>query len=76
MSGKFITDNDPVNNPANDPIKPDEREAKILELLKAESGITRTKMAKALGCSESTVKRSIQAMISKNILRRIGSIVK
>ena len=56
-----------------DPIKPDEKEEKIIDLLRSEPGITRAKMAKALGCSESTVKRAIQAMVSKNMIRRIGS---
>ena len=65
VSGKFVI--------KDDPIKPDEREAKIIELLKSEPGITRAKMAEALGCSESTVKRTIQAMVSKNMIRRIGS---
>ena len=73
MSGKFVIEDDPINDPINDPIKPDEREVKIIELLRSEPGITRTKMAEALGCSESTVKRAIQAMISKNMIRRIGS---
>ena len=69
VSGKFVIDDDPIN----DPIKPDEKEEKIIDLLRSEPGITRAKMAKALGCSESTVKRAIQAMVSKNMIRRIGS---
>ena len=30
-------------------------------------------MAEMLGCSEATVKRTIQAMTQKGLLRRIGS---
>ena len=61
------------DDPINDPIKPNEREAKIMELLRSEPGITRARLAEDLGCSESTVKRAIQEMISKNMIRRIGS---
>ena len=73
MSGKFVIEDDPINELINDPIKPDAREAKIIELLRAEPGITRAKMAEKLECSESTVKRTIHAMISKNMIRRVGS---
>ncbi len=61
------------DDPINDPIKLADRETKIIELLRSEPGITRAKIAESLGCSESTVKRCIQAMISKNMIRRIGS---
>ena len=73
MSGKFVIEDDPINEPINDPIKPDERESAIIDLLRSEPGITRAKMAESLGCSESTVKRTIQTMVSKNMIRRIGS---
>ena len=73
VSGKFIIHDDPINDHKNDPIKLENREAKIVELLKTQPGITRAKMAEALECSESTVKRTIQAMIVKNMIRRIGS---
>ncbi len=73
VSGKFVVTGDPKNDPINDPIKPAERETKIIDLLRTEPGITRAQMAETLGCSEATVKRSIQAMISKNMIRRIGS---
>ena len=69
VSGKFVIEDEPIN----DPIKTDEREGKIIELMRSEPGITRAKMAEALGCSESTVKRAIQNMVSKNLIRRIGS---
>ena len=73
MSGKFVIEDEPINDPVNDLIKTDEREGKIIELMRSEPGITRAKMAEALGCSESTVKRAIQNMVSKNLIRRIGS---
>ena len=73
VSGKFVIEDEPINDPVNDPIKPDEREEKIIELMRSEPGITRAKMAEALVCSESTVKRAIQNMVSKNMIRRIGS---
>ena len=73
VSGKFVIEDDPINEPINDPIKPDERELAIIDLLRSEPGITRAKMAESLGCSESTVKRTIQTMVSKNMIRRIGS---
>ena len=73
VSGKFIIQDDPINGHKNDPIKLEDREAKIIELLKTQPGITRAKMAENLKCSESTVKRALQAMIAKNMIRRIGS---
>ena len=72
-SAKFVIEDELINDPVNDLIKPDEREGKIIELMRSEPGITRAKMAVALGCSESTVKRAIQNMVSKNLIRRIGS---
>lgn len=73
VSGKFVIEDDPINERGNDPIKLDERKTEIINLLRSEPGITRAKMAETLGCSESTVKRTIQSMISKNLIRRIGS---
>ena len=73
VSGKFVIEDEPINDPVNDLIKTDEREGKIIELMRSEPGITRAKMAEALGCSESTVKRAIKNMVSKNLIRRIGS---
>ena len=70
------TGDDPINDPINDPIKkvsPDEREQKIINILRSNSGVTRTQLAEKLGCSEATVKRTIQAMSQKGLLRRIGS---
>lgn len=67
--------NDPINKPTKDSIKnrPDEREQRILGLMRSDPGITRAKMAEILGCSESTVKRAIQVMVSKQMIHRIGS---
>ena len=78
ISGLFIAakSDDPINDPINDPIKPvvpDEREKQILELLRNHPGITRTGMAKALGCSDATVKRALQSMTERKMIRRIGS---
>ena len=67
---------DPINDPINDPIKkaePSEREQQIIDLLRYHKGLTRSKMAEMLGCSEATVKRTIQTMTQKGLLRRIGS---
>lgn len=57
----------------DDPIKykPDERELKIIRIITDTPGINR--IAEKLGCSESTVKRTIQSMISKNLIHRVGS---
>ena len=66
-----------------DPIKQDvdpinklvlnEREKKIIELLRQEPSLSRAKMAKMLGCSDVTVKRALGSMVEKNVIRRIGS---
>ena len=71
---KFLLGHDdPINDPINDPIKLDEREQQIVELLRKESTLTRSGMAKRLGCSESTVKRTLQSMVEKGVIKRIGS---
>ncbi len=71
VSGMFRNENS--DDPINDPINTDEREQRIMELMRSEPGITRGKMAESLGCSESTVKRVIQNMVAKKMIRRIGS---
>ena len=73
VSGQFAvkSESDPINDPIT--IKPDEREQRILDLLKTDSGLTRAEMAELLGCSDSTVKRTLQSMVSKNLIRRIGA---
>ena len=62
---KFLLGHDdPINDPINDPIKLDEREQQIVELLRKESTLTRSGMAERLGCSESTVKRTLRSRIT------------
>ena len=71
-----LRDKTQAKDPINDPIKktePGEREQQIIDLLRYHKGLTRSKMAEMLGCSEATVKRTIQAMTQKGLLRRIGS---
>ena len=70
---KLETADDPINEPIKEPINPDDRERKLIEIIKSEPGITRAKMAEILGCSESTVKRILRNMVAKNMIRRIGS---
>ena len=64
---------DSINDPINDPIKLIEREEKIVEILRREPALTRSGMAECLGCSDSTVKRALQSMVEKGIIKRIGS---
>ena len=74
VSGKFfLGHDDPINDPINDPIKLDGRELKIIELLREETGLTRKEMAARLDCSDSTIKRCLQSMVEKGVLKRIGS---
>lgn len=76
ISGQFLLGHsDPINDPINDPIKfyIDERSKQILELLRNSPGITRSKIAEIIGCSDSTVKRKLAEMADGNIIRRIGS---
>ena len=35
--------------------------------------MTRSGMAERLGCSDSTVKRALQSMVEKGVIKRIGS---
>ncbi|SEQ31950.1 Fido, protein-threonine AMPylation domain-containing protein [Lachnospiraceae bacterium RM5] len=81
VSGMFSIkqNNDPIKravDPINDPINISlltEREKKILELLRQDPTLTRAKMAEMMGCSDATIKRALQSMGQKNIIRRIGS---
>ena len=74
VSGKFfLGHDDPINDPINDLINLSEREVKILDLIKEKSNLTRKDMAERLGCSESTVKRSLQEMVDRGVIKRIGS---
>lgn len=60
-------------DPINDPIKLDERESRIIELLREDPSLTRAGMAEQLGCSDSTVKRILQNLVDKGAIKRIGS---
>ncbi len=74
VCGSFLLGHDdPKNDPINDPIKLDERELQIIELLREESDLTRKEMAERLKCSDSTIKRCLQSMVGKGAIKRIGS---
>ena len=74
ISGQFLLGHaDSINDPINDPIKLNEREKKIVEILRREPTLTRSGMAECLGCSDSTVKRALQSMVEKGVIKRIGS---
>ncbi len=45
----------------------------IVELLREESDLTRKEMAARLDCSDSTIKRCLQSMVKKGVIKRIGS---
>lgn len=69
ISGQFLSGH---ADPINDPIKLNEREKKIVEILRREPALTRSGMAECLGCSDSTVKRALQSMGEKGVIKRIG----
>ncbi len=78
VSGVFVVKQD--IDPINDPIKNktgkselSEREDQIIDLLQNEPTLTRVQMAEILGCSDATVKRTLQSLVQKNAIRRIGS---
>ena len=74
VSGKFLLGHDePINDPINDPIKLDDREQQIIELLREKPDLTRKEMAARLECSDSTVKRCLQSLVEKSVIKRIGS---
>jgi len=74
IRGEFLLGHaDPMNDPINDPIKLDERESRIIELLREDPSLTRAGMAEQLGCSDSTVKRILQNLVAKGAIKRIGS---
>ena len=80
VSGRFSQkqDIDPIKqgvDPINDPINKNlsEREKKIVALLRNEPTLTKAKMAEILGCSDATIKRALQSLVQKNVIRRIGS---
>ena len=74
IRGEFLLGHaDPINDLINDPIKLDERESRIIELLREDPSLTRAGMAEQLGCSDSTVKRILQNLVDKGAIKRIGS---
>ena len=74
ISGKFLQGHDdPINDPINDPIKLERREQQIIDLLRQRSDMTRKEMGDKLGCSEATVKRELQKLIEKGVVKRVGS---
>ena len=60
-------------DPINGPIKLTERENQLLQLLRESPELTRKVLAEKLRCSDSTVKRELQLLSEKGVLRRIGS---
>ena len=74
IRGEFLLGHaDPINDPINGPIKLDERESRIIELLREDPSLTRAGMAEQLGRSDSTVKRILQNLVDKGAIKRIGS---
>ena len=74
ISGYFLLGQDnSKNDPINDPIKLNDREKQIIELLRTETNLTRKEMAEHLDCSDSTIKRTLQSMVEKGAIKRIGS---
>ena len=74
ISGKFLSvQDDPINDPINDPIKLEGREKKIFDIIYENPSITRVEMAKRIGCSDSTIKRTLQKLMDKGAIKRIGS---
>ena len=65
--------NDPINDPINDTIKLEGREKQIFDIVYENPSLTRVEMAKRIGCSESTVKRTLQKLMDKGAIKRIGS---
>ena len=74
ISGKFLSvQADPINDPINNPIKLEGREKQIFDILYENPSLTRVEMAKRIGCSDSTVKRTLQKLMEKGVIKRIGS---
>ena len=69
LLGKMKCKNDPIN----DPINMTENEIKIIELIQQNSQITRLELANTLKINESTIKRNINKLKYKGILKRIGA---
>ena len=73
LLGKMKYKNAPINDPINDPINITETEIKIIELIQQNSQITRLELANTLKINESTIKRNINKLKNKGILKRIGA---
>lgn len=74
ISKRFLLGHDePIKDLINDPIKLDERENQIVDLLCEEPTLTRSGMAERLVCSDSTVKRALQSLVEKGVIKRTGS---
>ena len=50
-----------------------DREQVVLQLIKNNAQITRKEMVETMQCSESTVKRATDGLVSKQVIRRVGS---
>lgn len=64
---------DPINEKESGPITMDSREQAIYDALLIDAGLTRTALAEKLGCSDSTIKRTLARMVDKKILQRVGA---
>ena len=62
-----------INDPINDPIKLTEVERKIIELVKENNKITRAQLVNRLKINESTVKRNLNKLKAKGLLKRFGA---
>ncbi len=62
---------DPVNDPVKDPVNA--RQKLILDLIKKDKYITRTKLAEINNISVETIKRDIRKLRQLNLIKRIGS---
>lgn len=69
LLGKMKSKNDSIN----DQINITETEIKIIELVKQNNQITRMELANTLKVNESTIKRTINKVKNKGILKRIGA---
>ena len=66
-------DRDPINDPINDPIKLSDREETVYGLLIKDGTYTRAELADKLGCSDSTIKRTLASLVEKGRIKRVGS---
>ena len=62
-----------INDPINDPIKLTEVERKIIELVKENNKITRAQLVNRLKINESIVKRNLNKLKEKGLLKRFGT---